>query len=47
LDYLDENSVISIDFDGTGVNDNYASITLVDVNVSLEDLTHANALIVL
>ena len=40
-------SVIHIDSDGVGIGDSYVSITLLDTTLSLDELSNANAFIVL
>jgi hypothetical protein len=47
VESTDSDSIVHIDADGTGGGQSYVSITLANTNVSFEDLSNANALIVL
>jgi hypothetical protein len=44
---IGNDSIVHIDLDGTGSGQSYVSITLFNTTLSFEDLSNANALIVL
>ena len=47
VENTDDDSVINIDSDGAGIGDSYVSITLLNTTLSFEDLSDANAFVVL
>ncbi|CAC9660911.1 Alkaline phosphatase (EC 3.1.3.1) [uncultured Gammaproteobacteria bacterium] len=47
VENIGNNSIVHIDSDGAGIGESYVSITLSNTTLSFEDLSNANALIVL
>ncbi len=47
VESLGNNNIVHIDADGTDDGQSYVSITLSDTHLSLQDLSDANALVVL
>ncbi|VVM19446.1 hypothetical protein BSPWISOXPB_9737 [uncultured Gammaproteobacteria bacterium] len=47
IENIGNDSIVHIDLDGAGSGQSYVSITLFNTTLSFEDLSNANALIVL